>query len=126
MEINTELNKLTKPDITSFMLFALYKLRDIPEYSAISELSYVLDMQNLLKLCEYFGSTTIRIPTISELEAMVNALLLYQYVDVENIPYEDAIKLLNYETHNYQPIKNEYLKMKALLEEYKLTSRDLA
>lgn len=123
MEIKEELNKLTKPDIMSFMLFALYKIREIPEYSAISELAYVLDMDNLLKLCEYFGDTTIRIPTINELESLVNALMLYQYVDVEEIPYEDAVKLLNYETHNFQPTKNEYLKIKELLKNYRISPR---
>lgn len=123
MSNNKDLEKLTKPDLMSFMLFALYKIKDIPRYSAISELAYVLDMNNLLKLCEYFGGTTIQIPTIIELECMIRAFLLYQYVDIGGMPYNDALKLLKYETNDYATIKKEYLQIKDVIDQYKITPR---
>ena len=123
MSNNAELEKLTKPDLMSFMLFALYKIKDIPRYSAISELAYVLDMNNLLKLCEYFGGTTIQIPTIIELECMIRAFLLYQYVDIGGMPYNDALKLLKYETNDFATIKKEYLQIKDVLDQYKISPR---
>jgi hypothetical protein len=49
----------------------------VPDYMVLSELVYVLDKDNLLKLCEYFGGSTIKIPTIKELESIVYSLLLY-------------------------------------------------
>ena len=64
MTIKEELQKLHEPDIWSLLLFVLFKIKDIPEYSGISELAYILDRKNLLKLCEYFGGTTITMPTI--------------------------------------------------------------
>ena len=53
--IKNNLNKLTESDIWSFILFALFKMREIPEYTSLSELVYILDKTTLLKLCEYFG-----------------------------------------------------------------------
>ena len=61
-----DLTTLKEPDLYSLSMFTLYKLVDIPEYSSISELSYILDKTNLLKLCEYFGGTTIKIPTLND------------------------------------------------------------
>ena len=78
MKIKTELENLTKSDIYSLIFFALYKCNESPEYSAISELAYILDKESLLKMCEYYGGLTIRIPTIDELERFLNALLVFQ------------------------------------------------
>ena len=121
----TELNKLTKPDLMSFMLFALYKIKEVPKFSAISELAYVLDLNNLLKLCEYFGGTTIQIPTIIELESLVRAFLLYQYVDIGGMSYSDAIKLLKYDSQEYSIIKQDYLQLKEFLNDYQTSPRGL-
>ena len=83
--IKQNLDNLKSADIYSMILFALYKLIDIPEYSALSELAYVLDRKNLLNLCEYFGGITIKIPTIDELTELTDALLLYQYVKIDKL-----------------------------------------
>jgi len=79
---SNELLSIKELDIYSLILFALFKLRDIPDYLVLSELIYVLDKDSMLKLCEYFGGTTIHIPTIDELESILYSLLLYQYVDI--------------------------------------------
>ena len=55
MKIKEELAKLKDIDVYSLMLFAMFKLRDIPEYASLSEMVYILDKDSLLKLCEYFG-----------------------------------------------------------------------
>lgn len=123
MKIKTEIEKLKSIDIYSFMLFALYKIKDIPEYSALSELSYVLDKENLLKLCEYFGGVTIKIPTIEELESIVYALVLYQYVDIDKIPFEKAIKIITDSTENVKSVKLAYVQIKEILSNYSLTER---
>lgn len=43
MRIKEQLQSLKQSDWYSLMLFALYQLFGIPEYSSISELAYVLD-----------------------------------------------------------------------------------
>lgn len=118
MRVKEDLAKLNETDTYSLILFVLYKLRGVPEYSAISELAYVLDKQNLLQLLEYFGGLTIRIPTIEELEEIVQSLLLYQYVDIEHKDFDDALKLLGKKTTDVRIIKRNYNKIKELLEQY--------
>lgn len=124
MPIKEELTKLTKIDIWSLMLFVLYNFQKIPEYSGISELAYILDQKNLLKLCEYFGGQTIRIPTIDELRTMLYALLLYQYVNIEKIPEEDAIDLLRVEGSAVKLIKESYVQVKDILSKYQFSNRE--
>ena len=108
MRVKEELANLKKADIYSLILFALFRLRDIPEYSTLSQLSFVLDHDSLLKLCEYFGGLTIKIPTIEELESIVYSLVLYQYVNIEHMEYNEAIKLIGSESSELRKIKSDY------------------
>ena len=94
MKIKENLLTLHDMDRWSLILFVLYKLKNIPEYSTISELAYVLDKDNLLKLCEYFGGITIKIPTVDELELLIYSLVLYQYVNIVLIDYDKDIELI--------------------------------
>lgn len=95
MGVNKVLQNLTEEDLYSLMLFVLYKSSDIPEYSSLSQLSYILDKPNLLKLCQFYGGLTIKIPTISQLESLLNGMLLYQLVDVEHKPLEEEMTKFN-------------------------------
>ena len=118
MRIKEELLKLKEMDIYSLVLFALFKLRDIPEYSALSEMAYILDKKNLLKLCEFFGGMTITIPTIAELESLVYSLVLYQYVDIEGMDYEDAVKIIGHKSSDLRKVKSDYSKLRDILNQY--------
>ena len=124
MPIKNELQKLKQIDIWSLMLFVLYNFQKVPEYSAISELAYILDEKNFLKLCEYFGGQTIKIPTIDQLEETIYAMLLYQYQDIENMPEKDAIALLRVDKEKERAIKGCYRVLKHVLKNYELSSRD--
>ena len=73
-------------------------MTNVPEYSSLSELAYVLDKDNLLNLCEFFGGQTITIPTVDEVESLVYSLLLYQYVKIDKMDYNDALKLIGHES----------------------------
>jgi len=92
--INERLNTLEKTDVYSLMLFALYKLRDVPEYTALSELSYILDGSNLSKFLSFYGGMTLKIPTLKDMRLMIQALLLFQLVNLEETELEDAIKVI--------------------------------
>lgn len=110
MTIKTNLDTLKKKDIYSLMLFVLYKFKDVPQYSTLSELTYVLDTNNLLRLCELYGGTTITIPTIQEMEEILNALLLYQKVNLEH-------KDMNEVLESFQLTLNEKRKLLKIYEE---------
>ena len=116
--IKQELLSIKELDIYSLMLFVLFKLRDVPDYAVLSELVYVLDKDNLLKLCEYFGGSTLKIPTIEELDSVVYSLLLYQYVDIEGMAYDSAVELLGQSSSKLRKIKSDYLKLKDVLSNY--------
>lgn len=124
MSIKTELKKLKEIDIWSLMLFVLYNFQKIPEYSTLSELAYIVDEKTLLKLCEYFGGQTITIPTIDQLEETIYAMLLYQYTDIEHIPFDEALLLLRVDKNQEKSIKNCYKTLKYVLSNYEITPRD--
>lgn len=113
-----ELDALHVTDIYSLTLFALYKLRDTKEYSTLSELAYVLDKDSMLKLFEYFGGLTIRIPTIKELTLVIDALILYNYIKIEGQPYEKAILALNTDEYKLSEVRDVYIKLCEVLKDY--------
>lgn len=103
---------LKKQDIYTLMLFYLFKLQGNPKYSTLSELIYLLGEDDFLKLCEYFGGMTIQIPQVEELEVLVDALLLYQYIKVEGRTESEAYKMI----HSHPSIKTKSKKMYNSLE----------
>lgn len=119
MNTNKELNNLKSTNIYSLMLFAMYKLINIPEYSTLSELVYILNKDDFLNLCEYFGGTTIKIPTIHELKSLTYALLLYQYVNIDNIDYNEALKLIGHDSNELREVKTNYANLCEVLKNYK-------
>ena len=116
MNIKDELNNLTTSDIYSLMLFVLYKTTEIPEYSTLSQLAYLLDKDSLLKLCEFYGGLTITIPKISDLEQLLNSLLMYQLIDIEGKPLEEVQQ--KYDKHTIKL----YVKVKQVLKDYNFNS----
>lgn len=116
MNIRDEVNNLNTPDIYSLMLFVLYKSTDIKEYSSLSQLAFILDKDSLLKLCEFYGGLTIKIPTINELETILKGLLLYQQVHLENKNIDDIIDKYDKESIEY------YKQIKEILKDYSFNS----
>ena len=116
-ETREKLNSMKMTDVYSLVLFALFKLKDVPEYSSISELAYVLDGKNLFNFIEYFGGTKLEIPTLEEFKTVFSALLLYQYVNIEGIEYNQALKLMDTSTP-IRDVKNCYTKLVNILNEY--------
>ena len=121
MTIKSELTKLKTTDLFSLLLFVLYKIKDVDEYSTISELAFVLDKENLLNLCEYFGGITLKIPTIDELESVINSLLVYQYVNIDGYDYKDAVKEIGFDSSQLRQVKKDYNKIVEILKDYSFT-----
>ena len=115
--------KLKEVDTWSLVLFTLFKMHSVPEFSALSELVYILDRESLLNLCKYYGGMTIKIPTVDELENLVYALLLYEYVDIEHVPYDEAIKLIGFKSSELRRVKSDYLKVCSVLDKYDFQQR---
>lgn len=88
--IKKNLNSLHLSDIYSLMLFILFKVQEIPEYAVTSELCYLLDGANMTRLLTYFAGKTITFPTESEMSVVTNALLMYQYINIDGETFTSA------------------------------------
>ena len=88
--IKKNLNALHLSDIYSLMLFVLFKIQDIPEYAVTSELCYLLDGANMTRLLTYFAGRTITFPTEAEMTIVTNALLMYQYINIDGDTFTTA------------------------------------
>lgn len=110
-------------DVYSLAMFLLYKLIDDPKYSTLSELVYILDKKNLLELCQYFGGLTIKIPTLEEIRSMLSLLMLYERVNIEGMPYDEAVKKSEYELSNTLKTKEIYSQICSIMKEYDIKAR---
>ena len=88
--IKKSLNSLHLSDIYSLMLFILFKVQEIPEYAVTSELCYLLDGANMTRLLTYFAGKTVTFPTEAEMTTVTNALLLYQYINIDGETFTAA------------------------------------
>lgn len=119
--IKKDLNTLHLSDIYSLMLFITYKIQDIPEYAVLSELCYLLDGANLTRLLTYFAGRTITIPTEDDLATMSNALLLYQYVNIDGQSLTEAQKkLVDITPKQRDRITDLYLKIIPIMSQYNI------
>lgn len=122
MKDKTELNHLTDGELDSLLLFALYKMVGCPEYSLLGELAFLLDRKTLIKFLSYFGGTTIAIPTLSEFQIVADALLLYEYVEMEGQEFDRALAFLSRDksASKREKIKKAYFTICDILKDYEL------
>ena len=118
--LKKDLNNLHLSDIYSLILFIMYKIQDIPEYAILSELSYLLDGANLTRLLTYFAGRTVTIPTEEEFTNMSNALLLYQYVNIEGKSLTEALTSINATPKQKEQITDIYLKVIPIMNNYNI------
>lgn len=123
MSNNNNIKNLTSTDIYSLLLFALYKLKDVPEYSTLSSLAYLLDKHDLEKILKHFGGTTITIPHMRDLKLIANCLLLYDLVNIEGNDFSKSVDSLNISNdYNLTEIKKMYFSLCKVLNDYTFRS----
>lgn len=118
-----DLEDLKQQDVYSLSLFLLYNLTAIPKYSLIGELPYLLDEDNLLKLCKYLGGKTITIPTVEELMKSMRTLLLYQAYIVEGKPWVQALKESGFNTNEGRAADRALVTFENVLAKYNVKTR---
>lgn len=91
MKSDNELSITEELDF-QYLLQLLPPLEDTPEFSWLPELFSIIGARNLITLCKYAGGETIKIPTIEQLAADIDALQWYYDVfilkkkPIEEIP----------------------------------------
>lgn len=118
MSLTKDLQNLKVNDVYTLMLFVLYKLQNEPDYQTLSELVYLTDKETLLTLCEYYGGMTIKIPTIEELNNVLNALTLYLKVDIEHLDMDDSLCKFNLSKQEKNNLISTYIALKDVLTNY--------
>lgn len=122
MAVSKDMEVLKSKDIDSLVMFALYQIKDIPEYSTLSRMAYLADRNSFLNICEYFGGMTVKIPTVQEVEEVTQALLLYQFIDVDGLDMKDAISKLSLKGNDIRKLKSNYVRLKGVLNKYDIHS----
>lgn len=122
MKTNTRncLDTLRLPDIYSLMLFLMYKIKDIPDFAVLSELCYLLDGNNITRLLTYFAGKTITFPTEKDLAILINALLLYQYINIQGQSFMEATGKLQLTAKQVEEAVELYTKVLPIIGEYNI------
>lgn len=120
-KVTETLNALNKEDIYSLMLFTLYKMKDIPDYLTLTELCYLLDQDNLNRFLSYYGGMTITIPKPHDLKLVLQALSLYQYVNMGDGDLEVGLKSVVEHPYDTEEVKQIYAKIIEVLADYEFS-----
>jgi hypothetical protein len=121
-----DLNNLHLSDIYSLMLFVLFKVQEIPEYAVTSELCYLLDGANMTRLLTYFAGRTVKFPTESELSVVTNALLMYQYINLDGDTFVSAQNKLGTLTKKEKDkITELYVQLLPIMKQYNIDRSQL-
>lgn len=119
--IKKNLNNLHLSDIYSLMLFILFKVQEIPEYAVTSELCYLLDGANMTRLLTYFAGKTVTFPTEAEMAIVTNALLMYQYINIDGETFTTAQnKLGDLTNKEKEKITELYVKIIPIMKQYNI------
>lgn len=119
--VKANLNSLKLSDIYSLMLFIMYKTKEIPEYAVLSELCYLLDSNGIQRLLTYFAGKTITIPTEEEFQMLTNALLMYQYINIEQRSFTEAMSSLGKLTAKQkEKVTDLYVKIIPIINNYNI------
>lgn len=123
-EIPINLDNLQKEDLYSVATALLYTLKDTPQYSTMSELFYILDYPNFIKLIKYYGGQEIRVPTHEEINEMLTVLLLYQYREVEELSWDECLKKVNADPDQSKSLRGKVNALSSLLKSQDVGGRD--
>jgi hypothetical protein len=108
------------------MLFVLFKVQEIPEYAVTSELCYLLDGANMTRLLTYFAGRTIKFPTEAEMTIVTNALLMYQYINIDGETFTAAQnKLEKLSKKEKDKVTELYVQLLPIMKQYNIDRSQL-
>ena len=108
------------------MLFILFKVQEIPEYAVTSELCYLLDGANMTRLLTYFAGRTIKFPSESDMAVVTNALLMYQYINLDGETFVSAQnKLGDLTKKEKERVTELYVQLLPIMKQYNIDRSQL-
>lgn len=124
MSTSNLLSKFMEPDVYAILCGYLFEFKEIPEYSILSELTYLLDSKSFINLIKYFEGQTVRIPTREEFQSAIKVLLLLQYFEIERKPWKESLQLAGFQTSEGRSAQKKLDKLKATIKNYNYTNRN--
>ena len=120
------LNELKQDELCSLLLFALSQLQDNPKFRVLSRLCFILDdSEKVTKdLKKYYVSTRllhnsfITFPKIKDLSLVISALILYGEVNIDKIPYEEALQHIDVNQFGLDKVNTCYNELVLILNKY--------
>lgn len=117
------LNKFSKPDVYSVLCSYLYEFKEVPEYSTLCELAYLLNSESFTKLIKHFEGQTIKIPTREEFLTCARVLLLFQYYEIEKKPWKESLLEAGFQSSEGKTAHNQLEKLKDAVTKYNYGNR---
>jgi len=121
--IRERLNVMEQQDTWGLILFALYKLRDNPEWLTLSEMAYLMDSKDLVRFLKHFEGLTITIPASKDLRLIIQAFTLYRLVDFEGFTMDRALRELDKSEWSKDDIKKAYIQVKEVVRNYDFAAK---
>lgn len=121
--ISADLEQLSQPEIYALICECLYALKDNPKYSITSELAFILEKDSFVKFIKYFGGMTITVPTMEEFKDTIGLLLLYQAVEVDKLPWKEALEFAGYEPEQSRSVQRKLAILKKSIKDFKVGVR---
>ena len=118
------LSRLSDPDAYSVMCSFLFDLKADPKYTVLSELCYMCDKKSFLNIIKYLAGTSIKIPTAEEFSDCAKLILLFQYYEIEGLPWKEAIEKSGYNDISGRKAKCRLEKLKNTLSQYNYGNRN--
>lgn len=115
--------KLREQDVYSILCSYLYEFKNIPDYSILCELAYLLDSKSFINIIKYFEGQTIKIPTMEEFQSSIKVLLLLQYYEIEKKPWKESLELAGFKSSEGRIAHNKLNKLKSTINKYNYSNR---
>jgi hypothetical protein len=122
--VSETMKSLSDQGVYSAILGFLFELRNVPEFSVLSELSFLTsNVDDFLNILEYFAGKTVKFPTESEIAESIQIIRLYQLYEIEKRPWKDAIQIVGFDTSSGKLAKNRLDRFKKMISEYNFSER---
>lgn len=118
------LSKFKKQDIYAVLCSYLFEFKELPEYSTLCELAYLVDVDSFSNLIKYFEGQTVKIPTREEFQTAIRTLLLLQYYEVEKRPWKESLKEAGFQSSEGRAAQNRLNKLKEAITKYNYGNRN--
>ena len=117
--IDRDLSRFSQSDVYSIVCELLYRIKEDESYSIISELAYILEKDSFIRFMQYFGGTTVSVPTLEDFKQAIKIIQLYHYFSIENMSWKDALVKAGFERNETRSAQRRLMEFTRVLNSFK-------